>query len=95
MPDDLDHPLRQHDYEANAYVLLKLLLRHAPDRERQARTSAWYNRVQDQGAHGATLEMTVASALAEGLRCGNWPWITPPPGERTAVWVSHDEANKG
>jgi hypothetical protein len=74
MPDDLEHPLRPHDYEANAYKLLGVLLSHASDRDEQAVTSAWYNRAQEQGAHGRQLELACASALIDGLRHGNWPW---------------------
>lgn len=66
------------DHTAHAYTLLGVLLAHAPDRSAQAVTSAWYNRIQADGAYGGTLEMTVAGALVDGLRHGNWPWTVPP-----------------
>jgi hypothetical protein len=74
MPDNPEHPFRPHDYEANAYKILGILLTHARDRAEQIACSAWYNRIQEQGAHGSALEVACASALIDGLRHGNWPW---------------------
>lgn len=88
---------QERDNQDSAYTLLAVLLKYAPDDAAQAKTSRLYNEAQYHGAFGRSLALTVAGWICDGLRYGNWPWNSPDGqvGEVTAVWMTHDEANKG
>jgi hypothetical protein len=80
-PHMTEYPLGHDDYEDNADTLMGVLLRHAPTSTEQAACTAWYNQMQQGSdpALGKYLEQAVCMALADGLRWGNWPWVSGFP----------------
>lgn len=64
----------ERDHAANAYAILGILFKHAPNSDAQAKVSRLFTEAQQLGAHGAELEMEVSGWLTDGLRDGKWPW---------------------
>jgi len=58
-----------------AYILLGVLLQHAPNASAQAKCSALYNQLQADGFHAVGLERILARILVDGLDHDSWPWI--------------------
>ena len=64
----------------SGYVLLGLILGHAPTGKEQAFMSAKYNEICEQISidfetnHDLELEKVMVGILNDGLKYGNWPW---------------------
>lgn len=66
----------------NGYVLLGLILGHAPTGKEQAFMSARYTEICIQVCkdyetnHDLEIEKVMVGILNDGLKYGNWPWTT-------------------
>lgn len=71
-------------HPTNGYILLGILMKHAPDAKAQALLSQKYSNIcrevaLDMGSGwDLEVEKTMAVMLSNGLQYGNWPWSTMP-----------------
>jgi hypothetical protein len=67
----------------NAYALLGILQKYAPNGSAQQRCSEVYNSLQAQGAYDNELEKALVVLLLNGLE-GDWFWSTNVPADIVA-----------
>lgn len=69
-------------HPTNGYIILGVLLSHAPDRDAQAFMSKKYNEIcglvstdhEVEKVMTGEIEKVMAGLLFDGLAFGNWPW---------------------
>lgn len=62
--------------QKHCYILLGILLDLAPDKAAQEKIIDQYKEAEKDGID--YLSFYVVSSLVDGVRHGNWPWITTP-----------------
>lgn len=57
-------------------ALLAILQEYAPDGTAQQKCTEMVHEMQDAGESDDKITEALASSIVDGLRHGNWPWVT-------------------
>lgn len=69
----------------NADLLLDILASHASDESAKQRCYDMLRQMRNENETPEFQELTLASALVDGLRYGNWPWKINTPVDAVQV----------
>ena len=67
------------DARTRANLVGDVLKSHAPNDEARAVVRYMIEQMRNESESPEYQELTLASALVDGLRYGNWPWKINPP----------------
>jgi hypothetical protein len=63
---------------SKSYRLLGIVQEYAPTGKEQEMVAEIYRQAQKEGRTEDDLVLMMAGFICDGLRHGNWPWVTPP-----------------